>query len=184
MCLTCGCEEPGRPRLDVALRDPARPQPDELVLLATEEALARAETWIGWDSGAVLSHGTAWTPHKALRRIADHLVDHLCQIEARANSELAVTDEWHGRHVTLDTDWARFTETDLDEAAARIRRLAQVLGWRIRALEPEWDADAGREWTIRAIAEHIAEATAAYASRPRTTRLAARPGSAQPPPQD
>ena len=165
MCLTCGCGEPGWPRRVVVLRNAASADPDELVLLAVEDALAHAETWIGWGGDAVLSHGNAWTPHKALRRIADHLVDHLCQIEARTAGEPPVPDAWQGRHVTLDSDWARFAEQDLAESAARIRRLAQVFAWRVRSLTSEWDAPVGDEWTLRFIATHVADATAAYADR-------------------
>lgn len=165
MCLICGCEEPGRPRRTVALRNPEQAEPDELILQATEEALAAAENWIGWSAGARMSMSSAWTPHKALRRLADHLIDHLCQVEARAVGEVAVADPWHGRKVTLDTDWARFTEQDLDEASARLRRLAQALAWRVRELRNDWDTVADGEWTIRAIAVHVAEATSIYATR-------------------
>src|SRR6059058_3434662 len=174
MCLTCGCQEPGRPRRAVLRRNAAQADPDELVVEATEDALARAATWIGWDSGAVMSLGNAWTPHKALRRITDHLVDHLCQVEARSAGVTPVPDPWRGRAVTLDSDWARFTEQDLDEASARIRRLAQVLAIRLLALRPSWDEEAGEEWTIRAIAEHVAEASATYAGQPRSPASPAR----------
>ena len=159
MCLICGCEEPGRPRREIAVRSPGHPDPDELVLQAAEDALAVAEGWIGWSAGASMSLGNAWTPHKALRRITDHLVDHLCQVEARS------------------ADWARFTEQDLDEASARIRRLAQVLAIRLLALRPSWDEEAGEEWTIRAIAEHVAEASATYAGQPRSPASPARDGA-------
>jgi len=60
------------------------------VLLATEEALAVAESWIGWSSAATMSLGSEWTPHKATRRIADHPIDHLCQIEGRIAGEARV----------------------------------------------------------------------------------------------
>ena len=113
MCLICGCEEPGRARREVVLRNPGNPEPDELVLQAVEDALAAAEGWIGWSSGATMSLGNAWTPHKAMRRITDHLIDHLCQIEARAAGVETVPDQWRGRAVTLDSDWARFTEQAL-----------------------------------------------------------------------
>ena len=118
-----------------------------------------------------MSLGSAWTPHKTLRRIADHLIDHLCQIEMRVALETPVPDLWRGRSVTLESDWARFTELDLDEATARIRRLAQLMALRVRSLREDWDTDAGAEWTIRAIAEHVAEASAAYASRPVPTAV-------------
>jgi hypothetical protein len=68
--------------------------------------------------------------------------------------------------VTLDSDWARFSESDLDEATARVRRLAQVLAIRLRSLRVDWDLDGGDQWTIRFIVEHLAEATAAYARTP------------------
>src|SRR5437773_5476127 len=139
MCLTCGCDERGRPRRQLLLRGQEL-EPDELILVATEDALAAAQSWIGWSTGAVISLGNAWTPHKALRRIADHLIDHLCQIESREAGEAAVPDAWRGRSVTLESDWARFTEQDLDEATARIRRLAQVLAIRVRSLRAGWDA--------------------------------------------
>ena len=175
MCLTCGCDERARGVRSVPLADPEHPAPDELVLRATEDALARAESWIGWSGDAVMSLGNAWTPHKSLRRIADHLVDHLCQIETRMAGAAPVPDAWRGRSVTLDSDWARFTGQDLDEATARIRRLAEVMALRLRAARADWDTPAGDEWTIRAIAEHLAEASAAYASLPPATPLASRP---------
>jgi len=175
MCLTCGCDEPGRERRVVPRRYADRVEPDELVLEATEDALERAQTWIGWESGAAMSLGSAWTPHKALRRIADHLIDHLCQIESRVTQEVPCPDPWRGRSITLETDWCRFTEQDLDEATARIRRLAQVVASRLRSLRDQWDAGAGSEWTIRTIAEHLAEASAAYASRPPATPTVAPP---------
>jgi len=175
MCLTCGCEERSRAPRPIAFTDPHHPQPDEVVLRATEDALVRAESWLGWSSSAVMSLGSAWTPNKSLRRIADHLIDHLCQIEARIAGETAIPDLWRGRSVTLESDWARFTEQDLDEATARIRRLAQLMALRLRALRAEWDTNAGEEWTIRAIAEHLAEATAVYASRPVATPVVSPP---------
>lgn len=172
MCVACGCDEPGRSRRIIMPADPAHPRPDELVLIAVEEALARAERWLGWNGAATMSMGSVWTPHKALRRVTDHLIDHLAQIESRAAGVADVGDEWHGRMVTVATDWAPFTEQDLDEASARLRRLGHVIALRLRALEPHWDATAGSEWTIRAIAEHVVEGTATYASKPPQTSIA------------
>src|SRR6516162_4787710 len=37
----------------------------------------------------------------------------------------SIPDTWHGRFVTLDADWARFTEADYDEACSRLRRLGR-----------------------------------------------------------
>src|SRR5256885_13741244 len=100
MCLTCGCDEPPRPRRVIELADPADPSPDELVLLATEDALERAASWIGWNGRSTLSLGNAWTPNKALRRITDHLVDHIAQVEGRLGREAPVADPWGGRSGT------------------------------------------------------------------------------------
>jgi hypothetical protein len=175
MCLTCGCDDPPRPRRAVAVAEPDARTPDELVLVAIEDALARAASWVGWNGSAVMSLGNAWTPHKAMRRITDHLVDHLAQIECRVVGEEPVADLWRGRAVTLDSDWTRFTELDLDEATARVRRLAQVLALRLRSLRDTWDADADGEWSLRAIARHLADATDAYASRPPATTTVAPP---------
>jgi hypothetical protein len=157
------------------MADPTDPNPDELVILSTEDALERAASWIGWNGRSTLSLGNAWTPHKALRRITDHLVDHITQIECRVGGEAPVADPWRGRSVTLESDWARFTEHDLDEATARIRRLAQILALRLRSMRERWDAEAGAEWSLREIAQHLADAAEAYASRPEATRAAAPP---------
>ena len=173
MCSICGCGEPGRRRVMVALRTPDNPEPDERILQAAEDALAMAESWIGWDSGPSYSLGGAWTPHKIMRRIADHMIDHICQIECMSAGVPPVPDPWHGRAVSMASDWARFDEQDLDEASARIRRLAQVLAMRLCALRGEWDTDRGADWTIRKLGEHVAEATGVYATRMGrlTTRL-------------
>ena len=96
------------------------------------------------------------------------------RVTARAqppSGAASVGDPWRGRSITLDADWARFTEADLDEASARLRRLAQAMALRLRALEPRWDDHAGDEWTIRSIAEHVADAMRVYASRPAATAL-------------
>ena len=93
-------------------RDPAT-----LVPAAVDEILELAQTWLAWDGAPVLSDGNAWTPLKALRRITDHLLDHLAEIEATLAGQPTVPDSWLGRTVTLESDWARFTEGDLNEAS-------------------------------------------------------------------
>lgn len=55
-----------------------------------------------------------------------------------------IPDTWHGRAVTLDPDWARFTELDLDEARSRLTRLGQLYVLRYAAAGPAaWDAPRG-----------------------------------------
>jgi len=138
---------------------------DDLGLLlnaATERVLTLAQTWLGWDGRPrVTADGERiYTPHKALRRYADHLVDHLAQTQALLVGKTPLDDEWHASLVTLDSDWARFTEADLREAQQRLRRLAatyqQVLD---AAGKAACDAPRGDgAWTLREIAVHVADA--------------------------
>ena len=66
-------------------------------------------------------------------------------------------DEWHGRVVTLDSDWSRFTELDLDEARSRLHRLGRSYLLRYQAAGPQsWDEPRTPAWTLREIAEHVA----------------------------
>ncbi len=110
-----------------------RSDPAELILHAVDTCLDMAATWYAWDGRPRVSQptkdipgGTVFTPHKAIRRIADHLVDHLAEIEALLAGGEPIPDTWHGRTVTLATDWAPFTEADLNEARNRLSRLGQV----------------------------------------------------------
>ena len=57
------------------------------------------------------------------RRVADHLLDHLAEIDCRL-AGLPTLRPLARRTVTTDADFARFTETDLDEAASRLSRLS------------------------------------------------------------
>ncbi len=103
--------------------------------------------------GAAYLHAT-----QALRRVADHLLDHLAELEARIAGRPTEPDEWHGSMVTTPADLAPFTEEDLDEARSRLRRLAQTWDARLRALSDEQlDAVSGGAWTLRQVAFHVAE---------------------------
>ncbi len=48
---------------------------------AVAEVLDLAETWLGCDGRPIYRDSNAWTPPKALRRVVDHLLDHLAEIE-------------------------------------------------------------------------------------------------------
>jgi DNA-binding transcriptional MerR regulator len=129
---------------------------------AVEEAVRRClslvDTWIHWDARPRVSEDgdRIYTPHKAVRRIADHLVDHLAEVEALLARVDTQPDAWHGSLLTLDSDWARFTEADRDEAHQRLRRLARTFALRLAAAGPDsWDEQRDGHWTLREIAGHL-----------------------------
>lgn len=145
---------------------PSDDNPARLVVAGVDRCLMLAETWPAWNGQPVARAmpgeppGT-WTPYKALRRINDHLIDHLHQVEALLAGAEPPPDTWHGRRLTLDVDWARVTEADLDEARSRLRRLARLYLLRYETAGPEeWDRPRDSAWTLREIAEHVAEVTA------------------------
>jgi hypothetical protein len=134
---------------------------EQLIPAAVNEVLSIAETWLGWDGTPVRADGNTWTPHKALRRVTDHLIDHLAEIECRLNGRPTVPDRWHGRKLTLDSDWARFTEADLDEATSRLTRLSAWYLARLGSVDAEtldYRPDPST-WTIREVAHHVSNVT-------------------------
>jgi hypothetical protein len=144
----------------------ARPHTDDrdpvgLLPAAVDEVLGIAGSWLGWDGRPRYRDGNAWTPHKAIRRVVDHLVDHLAEIEGRLAGLPTPPDRWHGRMVTTDSDSARFTEVDLDEAGSRLTRLALCYRARLTGLDPGLldarPADGG--WTLREVVHHVSGVT-------------------------
>ncbi len=130
--------------------------------VVVEEAVRRSldlmDTWIHRDGRPRVSEDgdRIYTPHKAVRRIADHLVDHLAEVEAQLAGVETQPDAWHGSLLTFESDWARFTEGDRDEARQRLPRLARTFALRLSAAGPdEWDRPRGDSWTLRAIADHL-----------------------------
>jgi hypothetical protein len=129
-----------------------------------DRVLELAETWTRWD-GAPASVAVQdepeprlYTPHKAIRRVADHLLDHLAEIEARVAGRPTYPDTWHGSLVTTAADLAPFTDFDVDEARSRLRRLAQLWELRLAGLSDEQlDASDGDQWPLREVADHVAE---------------------------
>jgi hypothetical protein len=137
---------------------PDAANPAEAVVAAVERSLTLARTWLAWDGRARISEdgNRIYTPIKAVRRIGDHLVDHMAEVEALLAGEPTLPDHWHASLLTFDSDWARFTEADLAEAEQRLRRLARTFALRYAAAGPaEWDRPRGDAWTLRAIAEHL-----------------------------
>lgn len=137
--------------------------PADVVTAMVEHVLELAETWPRWDGKPVQLpvEGEAprtYTPHKAVRRVADHLLDHLAELEARVAGQPTQPDAWHGSMITTPADLAPFTRPDLDEARSRLSRLAQIWDLRLRALSDEQlDATDQGAWTLRQVAFHVTE---------------------------
>jgi hypothetical protein len=132
--------------------------PGAQVEAAVEHCLQVAATWLAWDGQPRVSEDgeRIYTPAKAIRRIADHIIDHLAQVEALLAGVATMPDGWHASLLTLDSDWARFTEADLVEAQQRLRRLGRTFALRLAAAGPdEWDLPRGEDWSLREIATHL-----------------------------
>jgi DNA-binding transcriptional MerR regulator len=135
--------------------------PAELVAGGVERTLELASTWLAWDGRPrPTEDGTrVYTPNKVIRRQADHLIDHLAEVEALLAGRPTEPDDWHASAVTLGTDMAQFTEADLNEARERLRRLARLFVLRYQAAGPEaWDQPRDPNWSLRQIAVHLADA--------------------------
>jgi hypothetical protein len=138
---------------------PTAENPAAAVVAAVERVLDLAATWPRWDGVPRLADDGErhYTPNKAIRRTADHLVDHLAEVEAVLAGVPTQPDRWHASAVTLDADLAPFTPTDLDEAGQRLRRLARTFELRYAAAgAAAWDAPRDG-WTLREIAAHLAD---------------------------
>ena len=140
-----------RPRTDE--RDPA-----EVVEAMIDRVLALARTWVAWDGEPRPKDDRVYTPHKAIRRVTDHLIDHLAQVDARMAGQPGLPDHWHGSYMTTPADMAPFTVEDYEEAGNRLSRLRQMWTNRLRGLgQAELDGSGNDEWTPREIAFHVAE---------------------------
>ncbi|NUT33649.1 MAG: hypothetical protein HOV79_11305 [Hamadaea sp.] len=131
--------------------------PSLVVTELVDHVLALAATWPSWDGTPRRSGDRIYTPHKAIRRVADHLIDHLAEVEARLAGTEPQKDAWHASAITTAADLATFTEDDLDEARSRLTRLAEI--WRLR-LDALTDAELDRHsggWSVRELAFHVAE---------------------------
>lgn len=132
-------------------RDPAQVIED-----AVTHALRLASTWTAWDGTPCVAGDRLYTPHKAIRRIADHLLDHLAEFEARVAGQQPIPDHWHASAITTAADLALFTPEDLDEARSRLTRLTQIWSLRLGAIDAErLDRAEGDAWTLRQVAYHL-----------------------------
>jgi hypothetical protein len=128
----------------------------EIVPELVTQVLDRAATWTSWDGVPRPVDDRVYTPHKAIRRVADHLIDHLAQIEATVAGVPTIPDHWHASAMTTPHDLAPFTQDDVDEARSRLTRLAQIYEVRLGALTPsQLDHQEGDAWSPRQIVEHL-----------------------------
>jgi hypothetical protein len=141
---------------DVPVTDDRHPA--EVVTAMVDRVLALAGTWPAWDGVPLPADDRVYTPHKAIRRVTDHLIDHLAEIEARVAGVPTIPDAWHASATTTAADLALFSPADLDEARSRLTRLAQIFDVRLRALTPtQLDHRDGDGWSPRQIAFHLVE---------------------------
>ncbi|MFC7549760.1 hypothetical protein [Plantactinospora sp. GCM10030261] len=139
---------------DVPVTD--KRHPARVIEEMVENALRLAETWPVWDGEPIRRDDRVYTPHKAIRRIADHLVDHLAEFEARLAGRPPLPDHWHASAITTAADLAPFTDEDLAEARSRLTRLAQIWSVRLCAVDDErLDRPEGEAWTLRQVAFHL-----------------------------
>jgi hypothetical protein len=130
--------------------------PAQVIEDAVAHALRLAQTWPAWDGQPRAVEDRIYTPHKSIRRLADHLLDHLAELEARLAGQAPLPDRWHASASTTPADLAPFTPEDLDEARSRLTRLAQIWSLRLRALDEErLDRIEGDAWTLRQVAFHL-----------------------------
>ncbi|MBL7259943.1 hypothetical protein JKJ07_37040 [Actinoplanes sp. LDG1-01] len=122
------------------------------------QVLDLAQTWPRWNGVPLPADDRVYTPHKAIRRVTDHLIDHLAEIEARLAGVPTIPDRWHASATTTAADLAEFTPLDLDEARSRLTRLSQIFEVRLRLLsEVELDHRDSDAWSIRQVAFHLEE---------------------------
>jgi hypothetical protein len=132
--------------------------PADVVTAMVDQVLKLADTWTAWDGEPRPADERVYTPHKAIRRVTDHLIDHLAEIEARLAGVPTIPDRWHASATTTPADLAPFTPDDLDEARNRLTRLAHVFNVRLRALtDEELDQRVADAWSPRQIAFHLEE---------------------------
>ena len=132
--------------------------PADVVTTMVDRVLTLAASWPAWDGTPIPAEDRLYTPHKAVRRVADHLIDHLAELEARLAGVPTIPDAWHASATTTAADLAPFTPADLDEARSRLTRLAQIFDVRLRALtEAQLDHRDGNAWSPRQLAFHLEE---------------------------
>lgn len=141
-----------------------RDDPAAQVTKAVARVLDLAATWTAWDGRPLAVDDRVYTPNKAIRRVADHLVDHLAELEARLAGQEPQPDHWHASVTTSPADLAPFTTADLDEARSRLVRLGRIWADRLGGLsDVQLDRSPGPGWSFRLLAAHVAGSLDYYA---------------------
>jgi hypothetical protein len=112
-----------------------------------------------------------YTPRKPLRRVLDHALDHLEQIEQwqrwrRDGVVPTPTDGWVPSTVTIAEDRLPLTAADLDAWLWRIDQAVRLLHERAAALtaaELDWPPPDGG-WPLRRVLHHVARSEILYAA--------------------
>jgi hypothetical protein len=116
-------------------------------------------------------HRYTYTPRKALRRVLDHALDHLNQIDqwlAWRNDGVVPTptDGWVPSTVTLPGDRSPLSQPDLEAWLWRIDQAARLLVQRAAGLteaELDWQPpDEG--WPLRRVFHHVARSELLYSA--------------------
>ena len=110
-----------------------------------------------------------YTPRKVLRRVLDHSLDHLNQIDQwlawqRDGVVPTPTDGWAGSTVTLPDDRLPLAQRDLDAWLWRIDQAARLLQQRaagLTAQELDWAPPDGG-WPLRRVLHHVARCERLY----------------------
>ena len=137
--------------------------PAEVVTAMVNHVLDFAATWQQWNGQPIVvavegETPRTYTPHKAIRRVTDHPIDHLAELEAAIAGKTPEPDFWHGSFITTEADLAPFTVEDFDEAHSRLRRLAFIWDARLRSLsDAQLDRVDGDSWSMRQVALHVSE---------------------------
>lgn len=112
-----------------------------------------------------------YTPRKVLRRVLDHALDHLHQVQQWIDWQEAgilpqPADGWVDSYVTLDEDRLPLSSEDLDSWMWRIDLTVEMLVRRAQELSEvqlDWQPPAGG-WTLRQVLHHEATAERYYTS--------------------
>jgi len=151
----------------LAVHDPAR----EIPAFMTNELFSRLTDARPAPLTATRVTGYTYTPRKVLRRVLDHALDHLNQIDQwlawqRRGIVPTPTDGWIPSTVTLPDDRLPLAGADLDAWLWRIDQAARLVQQRAEELseaELDWlPPDGG--WPLRRVLHHLARSERLYAA--------------------